>query len=89
MDVGGRFSGTVTGVMNMAGALAASLTAIVYGALFGAGYWVAPFPGQRRGHAARRTDLAVPHRPRQERRLISGLLARLAITMARTLSGPR
>jgi sugar phosphate permease len=43
MDVGGRFSGTVTGVMNMAGALAASLTAIVYGALFGAGYWVAPF----------------------------------------------
>jgi len=43
MDVGGRFSGTVTGVMNMAGALAASLTAIVYGALFGAGHWVAPF----------------------------------------------
>ena len=43
MDVGGRFSGTVTGVMNMAGALAASLTAIVYGALFGGGYWVAPF----------------------------------------------
>ncbi len=43
MDVGGRFSGTVTGVMNMAGALAASLTAIVYGSLFGAGYWVAPF----------------------------------------------
>jgi len=43
MDVGGRFSGTVTGVMNMAGALAASFTAIVYGALFGAGYWVAPF----------------------------------------------
>jgi hypothetical protein len=43
MDVGGRFSGTVTGVMNMAGALAASFTAIVYGALFGRGYWVAPF----------------------------------------------
>jgi sugar phosphate permease len=43
MDVGGRFSGTVTGVMNMAGALAASLTPIVYGSLFGAGYWVAPF----------------------------------------------
>jgi sugar phosphate permease len=43
MDVGGRFSGTVTGVMNMAGALAASLTAIVYGSLFGQGYWVAPF----------------------------------------------
>ncbi|MSO30531.1 MAG: MFS transporter [Acidobacteria bacterium] len=43
MDVGGRFSGTVTGVMNMAGALAASLTPIVYGTLFGQGYWVAPF----------------------------------------------
>jgi sugar phosphate permease len=43
MDVGGRFSGTVTGVMNMAGALAASLTPIVYGTLFGRGYWVAPF----------------------------------------------
>jgi len=43
MDVGGRFTGTVTGVMNMAGALAASFTAIVYGSLFGAGYWVAPF----------------------------------------------
>lgn len=26
MDVGGRFSGTVTGVMNMAGATAASFT---------------------------------------------------------------
>jgi sugar phosphate permease len=43
MDVGGQFSGTVTGVMNMAGALAASFTAIVYGSLFGRGYWVAPF----------------------------------------------
>jgi sugar phosphate permease len=43
MDVGGRFSGTVTGVMNMAGALAGSLTPIVYGTLFGQGYWVAPF----------------------------------------------
>jgi sugar phosphate permease len=43
MDVGGRFSGTVTGVMNMAGALTASLTPIVYGSLFGRGYWVAPF----------------------------------------------
>jgi hypothetical protein len=29
--------------MNMSGALAASLTAIVYGSLFGRGYWVAPF----------------------------------------------
>lgn len=43
MDVGGRFSGTVTGVMNMSGSLAASLTPIVYGSLFERGYWVAPF----------------------------------------------
>jgi sugar phosphate permease len=43
MDVGGQFSGTVTGIMNMAGALAASLTAIVYGGLFDRGYWIAPF----------------------------------------------
>jgi len=43
MDVGGQFSGTVTGVMNMAGALAASLTAVVYGSLFDRGFWVAPF----------------------------------------------
>lgn len=43
MDVGGQFSGTVTGIMNMAGALAASLTALVYGTLFDRGYWVAPF----------------------------------------------
>ncbi len=43
MDVGGRFSGTVTGVMNMSGAPAASLTPIVYGTPFGRGYWVAPF----------------------------------------------
>ena len=43
MDVGGQFSGTVTGVMNMFGASAASVTALVYGGLFDRGYWVAPF----------------------------------------------
>jgi len=43
MDVGGQFSGTVTGVMVMAGALAASLTPLVYGGLFERGFWVAPF----------------------------------------------
>ena len=43
MDVGGPFSGTVTGVMVMAGALAASLTPLVYGGLFDQGFWVAPF----------------------------------------------
>ena len=43
MDVGGEFSGTVTGLMNMAGALGASLTPLVYGSLFDKGYWVLPF----------------------------------------------
>jgi sugar phosphate permease len=43
MDVGGRFSGTVTGIMNMVGAFFASFTAVVYGNLFGKGFWVAPF----------------------------------------------
>jgi sugar phosphate permease len=43
MDVGGPFSGTVTGVMNMAGALAASVTPLVFGYYFGKGAWMAPF----------------------------------------------
>jgi len=43
MDVGGQYSGTVTGIMNMAGALAASMTAVIYGALFDRGMWIAPF----------------------------------------------
>lgn len=43
MDVGGRFSGTVTSVMNMGGALAASITPLVFGILFDGGHWTAPF----------------------------------------------
>ena len=43
MDVGGQFSGTVTGVMNMVGALGGASTAIVYGTLFNRGLWIAPF----------------------------------------------
>jgi sugar phosphate permease len=43
MDVGGQFSGTVTGVMNMAGALAASFTPLVFGYYFGKGSWMIPF----------------------------------------------
>ncbi len=43
MDIGGKFSGTVTGVMNMVGALGGSLAAIVYGTLFDRSLWVAPF----------------------------------------------
>ena len=33
MDVGGEYSGTVSGVMNMAGSLAASISPIVFGVL--------------------------------------------------------
>jgi sugar phosphate permease len=43
MDVGGEYSGTVSGVMNMAGSLAASLSPIVFGALVQRGLWVTPF----------------------------------------------
>ena len=43
MDVGGQFSGTVTAVMNMTGALAASLTPLIFGYYFGKGSWTAPF----------------------------------------------
>jgi len=43
MDVGGQFSGTVTGVMNMVGAIGGASTAVVYGSLFNRGLWVAPF----------------------------------------------
>jgi sugar phosphate permease len=43
MDVGGEYSGTVCGVMNMAGSLAASLSPIIFGALVQRGFWVLPF----------------------------------------------
>jgi sugar phosphate permease len=43
MDVGGQFSGTVSGVMLMAGALAASITPLVFGYYFGKGSWTVPF----------------------------------------------
>ena len=43
MDVGGEYSGTVSGVMNMGGSLAASLSPIIFGALVQRGLWVTPF----------------------------------------------
>ena len=43
MDVGGQFSGTVTGVMNMVGAFGGASTAVVYGTLFNRGLWIRPF----------------------------------------------
>jgi sugar phosphate permease len=43
MDVGGEYSGTVSGVMNMAGSLAASVSPIIFGFLVQKGSWIAPF----------------------------------------------
>jgi sugar phosphate permease len=43
MDVGGEYSGTVSGVMNMAGSLAASISPIIFGALVQRGFWITPF----------------------------------------------
>jgi sugar phosphate permease len=43
MDVGGSFSGTVTGVMSAVGSLGGPLMAVFYGALFNLDQWVAPF----------------------------------------------
>ncbi len=43
MDVGGQFSGTVSGLMNMAGALVASVSPIIFGYLVQRGEWIAPF----------------------------------------------
>ena len=43
MDVGGEYSGTVSGVMNMAGSLAASVSPIIFGFLVQRGLWTAPF----------------------------------------------
>jgi len=43
MDVGGEYSGTVTGIMNMAGALAASVSPVIFGFFAQRGSWIAPF----------------------------------------------
>jgi sugar phosphate permease len=43
MDVGGTSSGTVTAVMNMVGAVGASISPLVFGFLVERGSWVAPF----------------------------------------------
>lgn len=43
MDVGGEFSGTVSGMMNMGGQFVGALSPTVFGILVGKGAWVAPF----------------------------------------------
>jgi len=43
MDTGGKYSGTVSGMMNMAGNIGGALSPIVFGALVQVGNWQAPF----------------------------------------------
>jgi cyanate permease len=44
MDVGGEYSGTVSGLMNMAGTLAGAFSQILFGVITERlGSWVAPF----------------------------------------------
>jgi len=43
MDVGGEFSGTVSGMMNMGGQFVGALSPTIFGILVAGGSWVAPF----------------------------------------------
>jgi MFS family permease len=43
MDVGGKYSGTVSGMMNMAGNIGGALSPLVFGFLVQFGSWEAPF----------------------------------------------
>jgi sugar phosphate permease len=43
MDIGGEFSGTVSGMMNMGGQIVGALSPTVFGILVARGSWVAPF----------------------------------------------
>jgi sugar phosphate permease len=43
MDTGGKYSGTVSGMMNMAGNFGAAISPIVFGVLAQGGNWEAPF----------------------------------------------
>jgi sugar phosphate permease len=43
MDIGGEFSGTVSGMMNMGGQIVGALSPTIFGILVSKGSWVAPF----------------------------------------------
>jgi MFS family permease len=43
MDVGGEFSGTVSGMMNMGGQFVGALSPTIFGYMVSRGSWVAPF----------------------------------------------
>jgi len=43
MDIGGEYSGTVSGMMNMGGQIGGALSPTVFGILVAGGSWIAPF----------------------------------------------
>ncbi|MFY9530351.1 MAG: MFS transporter [Candidatus Acidiferrales bacterium] len=43
MDIGGQYSGTVSGMMNMGGQIGGALSPTVFGILVARGSWIAPF----------------------------------------------
>ena len=43
MDIGGEFSGTVSGMMNFGGQIVGALSPTIFGILVSRGNWVAPF----------------------------------------------
>jgi sugar phosphate permease len=43
MDIGGEYSGTVSGMMNMGGQIGGALSPTIFGLLAGRGSWIAPF----------------------------------------------
>jgi sugar phosphate permease len=43
MDIGGEYSGTVSGMMNMGGQIGGALSPTVFGVLVARGSWIAPF----------------------------------------------
>jgi MFS family permease len=43
MDIGGEYSGTVSGMMNMGGQIGGALSPTIFGILAARGSWIAPF----------------------------------------------
>jgi MFS family permease len=43
MDIGGEYSGTVSGMMNMGGQIGGALSPTIFGILADRGSWIAPF----------------------------------------------
>ena len=65
MDTGGKYSGTVSGMMNMAGNFGGALSPIVFGYLAQGGNWQAPFIVAAGAAGHRRRGVGVLARSRQ------------------------